>query len=48
MFEKLWLAAVITLLANLAYVAQATPLSSELPQAEPTDLLTQTPPRKAR
>ncbi|WP_448560732.1 hypothetical protein [Trichothermofontia sp.] len=48
MFEKLWLVAVMTFLANLAYLAQVTPFGTEWPQAEPTYLLTQQFTPKAR
>jgi len=49
MFEKLWLAAVITLLANLAYLSgspsvpngKSIPLGAEIPPVEPAYLLTQ-------
>ncbi|WP_448571844.1 hypothetical protein [Trichothermofontia sp.] len=41
MFEKLWLAAVLTLLANGAYMAQTIPIGAEVPATEPAYLLTQ-------
>lgn len=41
MFEKLWLAAVITLLVNCAYLARTVSLGAEVPATEPAYLLTE-------
>lgn len=41
MFEKLWLAAVLTLLVKGAYMAPTVSLGAEVPATEPPYLLTE-------